>query len=271
MSSSCTTPAPERCYANTSGRYTNMCSMRSPGDVQNVLDLIAQGLTASEASNKTGIPRGTVTDWANGHVPGRALKATRCPVCNQSVNLAEPAYAYLLGVYLGDGCISPTDRTYRLRIFMDSQYPQIIAGCVAAMEGVSPGKTAHVWQHKNERCAELSMYWNHWPCLFPQHGPGKKHDRPIELAPWQEELVSRYSEELVKGLIHSDGCRIVASDRGRPSVRYHFSNLSEDIKHIYCAALDRLGIPWTRPCSKQIAVYRKAAAARMDEFIGPKS
>jgi hypothetical protein len=44
----------------------------------------------------------------------------------------------------------------------------------------------------------------------------------------------------------------------------------EDIKGLYCAALDRLGIPWTRPCDKQIAVYRKAATAGLDEFVGPK-
>ena len=75
---------------------------------------------------------------------------------------------------------------------------------------------------------------------------------------------------LVRGLIHSDGCRVVANDRGVASVRYHFSNLSEDIKRIYCDALDRLGIPWTRPSHRDIAVYRKAATARLDEFVGPK-
>jgi hypothetical protein len=32
-----------------------------------------------------------------------------------------------------------------------------------------------------------------------------------------------------------------------------------------------LGIPWTRAGKYIIAVYRKAAAARLDEFVGPKS
>ena len=114
------------------------------------------------------------------------------------------------------------------------------------------------------------MYWTHWPCLFPQHGPGRKHLRPIVLEEWQQRIVSKYRRELLRGLIHSDGCRIIANDRGRPSVRYHFSNLSEDIKSIYCESLDALGIPWTRPCDKQIAVYKKEAAARLDSFIGPK-
>lgn len=115
------------------------------------------------------------------------------------------------------------------------------------------------------------MYWNHWPCLFPQAGPGKKHDRPIALEAWQQDVVQREPEQLIKGLIESDGCRIVANDRGVPSVRYHFSNKSEDIKDIYCRALDAVGVRWTRPCSRQIAVYRKACAAELDQFIGPKS
>ena len=114
------------------------------------------------------------------------------------------------------------------------------------------------------------MYWNHWPCLFPQHGLGKKHLRPIVLSPWQCTLVERNRRQLIRGLIHSDGCRVVANDRGLMSVRYHFSNLSADIKQIYCDSLDALGIWWTRPCDKQIAVYRKGAVAVMDQFVGPK-
>jgi hypothetical protein len=39
---------------------------------------------------------------------------------------------------------------------------------------------------------------------------------------------------------------------------------------IYTDSLDMIGIHWTRPCSKQIAVYRKADTARLDEFVGPK-
>ena len=63
---------------------------------------------------------------------------------------------------------------------------------------------------------------------------------------------------------------VVANDRGIKSTRYHFSNKSEDIKALFCASLDRLGIPWTRPSARDIAIYRKAAVARLDEFIGPK-
>jgi hypothetical protein len=72
-------------------------------------------------------------------------------------------------------------------------------------------------------------------------------------------------------LIHSDGCRTVADDGGVPSIRYHFSNKSEDIKPIYCESLDALGIRWTRPSPRDVAVYRKASTALLDEFVGPKT
>lgn len=53
-------------------------------------------------------------------------------------------------------------------------------------------------------------------------------------------------------------------------VRYYFSNRSEDIKALLCESLDRLGISWTRPSDRQIAIYRKAAAELLDRFEGPK-
>ena len=31
----------------------------------------------------------------------------------------------------------------------------------------------------------------HWPCLFPQHGPGRKHTRKIELEQWQVIFVQK--------------------------------------------------------------------------------
>jgi hypothetical protein len=39
---------------------------------------------------------------------------------------------------------------------------------------------------------------------------------------------------------------------------------------LFTTALDDLGIPWTRPSKRDVAVYRKAATARLDEFVGPK-
>lgn len=72
-------------------------------------------------------------------------------------------------------------------------------------------------------------------------------------------------------MIHSDGCRVVANDRGVMSVRYHFSNMSEDIIGLFTASLDKLEIPWTRSTKKIVSIYRKAATAQLDTFVGPKT
>lgn len=115
---------------------------------------------------------------------------------------------------------------------------------------------------RKTRWADVYRCSQHWPCIFPPHGPGRKHHRKIALEPWQQEIVAREAEEFIFGLIHSDGCRVVANDRGFRSVRYHFSNRSEDIIGLFTAALDVLGIRWRQGSEvrskRQGSIYRKA-------------
>lgn len=241
--------------------------------------LVRAGQNDREVSRRTGIPRGTIRDWR----AGKCRSAPRHPKLEPNESrldalncvhdfslLPSRSYAYLLGLYLGDGYIARHPRAWRLRLYMASKYPAIIEEAARAMELVMPGQRALRLPRSDSACTEISMYSMHWVCFFPQHGPGRKHTRQIRLESWQEKIRALQHEAFLRGLIHSDGCRIVASDRGRPSVRYLFSNRSEDIKDLYCESLDALGIPWTRPCDRQIAVYRMEAAAKMDEFIGPK-
>jgi hypothetical protein len=100
------------------------------------------------------------------------------------------AYVYLLGLYLGDGCISRGARdVFRLRIALDMKYPGIVAECAAAMQAVVPWNKVHC-QMTPKNYVEVHAYSKSWPCLFPQHGPGRKHERKIALADWQQEFVS---------------------------------------------------------------------------------
>jgi hypothetical protein len=242
-----------------------------------VAHLLEEGLNDCEVARRTGIPRSTIRDWRRptaARPPKSVAGRQRRHACERCAGLRPnppaAAYAYLLGVYLGDGCISRHPRAHRLRLTLDASYPGIVKQCATALEVIRPGKRAWMGWHGGPGCMEVSMYWKHWPCLFPQHGPGRKHLRPIRLEPWQGAIVVGNPHLFVRGLIHSDGCRIVANDRGRPSPRYHFSNLSEDIKRLYCLGLELLGVEWTRPCDRQIAVYRKASVAILDRYVGPK-
>jgi hypothetical protein len=97
----------------------------------------------------------------------------------------------------------------------------------------------------------------------------------IALAPWQKELVLRHPELLLRGLIHSDGCRSINTIRHPKKTyeypRYQFSNRSDDIKRIFSDACDLLGIEWRVMNRWDISVARRASVARLDEFIGPKA
>ena len=246
--------------------------MRSAEEFNEVQRLIATGMNDCAIARKTSIPRPTIRDWRC--KPPYSLRrpgaSQPCGVLHDFNALPVAQYVYLLGMYLGDGCISRDRRVWRLRIALDTKYPAIIERCREAMGAVMSGQYAAV-VHKPYNCVELYLYSKHWPCLFPQHGPGKKHDRRIALEPWQQALVDQATEEFVIGLIHSDGCRVVANDRGVRSIRYHFSNRSEDIIGLFTAALDKLDIHWTRSTRYIVSIYRKADTARLDTFIGPKA
>lgn len=116
--------------------------------------------------------------------------------------LAPPdgaAYGYLLGLYVGDGCVSSLKRgVYSLRIFCAEQYPGLIEACREAMQAVRPDN--RIGGVSKDGCVAVTSLSKHWPCLLPQHGPGMKHTRPIELLPWQQDIVESHNQMFLRGL-----------------------------------------------------------------------
>jgi len=79
----------------------------------------------------------------------------------------------------------------------------------------------------------------------------------------------------VRGLIQSDGCRVIARIRGPHGrqylyPRYYFSNRSSDIRRIFCGHLDLLDVRWTASNAFTIQIARRPAVDALDRFIGPK-
>jgi hypothetical protein len=246
---------------------------RPAWQIEIVLALRACGLGARAIARRVGIPISTVKDWLSGRVPSDPQMGG-CPGCGHDPHRFEelpPSYTYLLGLYLGDGCIATHPRAYKLRITLDAAYPGIIAEAESAMGQVLPvNKVNKTARPKGD--VEVYSYSKTWPCLFPQHGPGKKHLRRIMLSEWQEVLVRKTPHLLLRGLIHSDGCRFMNTGRGgwcHP--RYAFTNLSPDIRRIFTHACDLLGLHWTIAAERTVYVSRKADVAKMDTFVGPKA
>jgi hypothetical protein len=193
---------------------------------------------------------------------------------------ADPfSYSYLLGAYLGDGYVADTGRSFQLVIALDAAYPEIIDECARAVVLSLPSSRPHVRRHRVHRSVRVEAGSKLWPELFPQMGPGRKHERPIVLAPWQREIVERETWQFVRGLIHSDGCRSINRFKTRlPSgrvaeyayPRYFFSNLSPDIRGLFCEACDRLGLRSTQSNHRNISISHRASVALLDEFVGPK-
>ena len=120
---------------------------------------------------------------------------------------------------------------------------------------------------------EIYACWRHWPCLFPQHGPGRKHLRPIVLHDWQQRLVAAYPKQLIRGLIHSDGCRVVNRVRNRRYAypRYFFTNTSEDILQIFREACDAVEVDYRMSNRNTVSIARRTSVTKLDSFIGPKA
>ncbi len=47
-------------------------------------------------------------------------------------------------------------------------------------------------------------------------------------------------------------------------VRYFFSNLSEDIRSLFCAACEALEVRWTLSNSRNVSVAERTSVARLD-------
>lgn len=259
--------------------------MRDPEIRRQAVTLVRSGVANAETGRRLGVPAGTIGYWVHtdrarrGECPGRPPSV--CYVCGDA-ELDLAAYAYLLGLYLGDGHIirSARHRSPSLTITCDDKWPGLMDAAENAVRTVFPGHRP--CRVRSDGCHDVKVYSKHLWCLFPQHGPGRKHERRIALELWQQEIVDAYPWELVRGLFHSDGCRFTnwteqwrgGELRRYEYPRYFFTNKSQDILRIFSDALDQVGVAWTTTCRGgqpyNISVARREAVALMDLHVGPK-
>jgi LAGLIDADG-like domain len=129
-------------------------------------------------------------------------------------------------------------------------------------------------------CVNVSVYSLHLPCLFPQHGPGKKHQRKVKLEPWQWRLVTAAPGAMLRGLIRSDGCVFVnRTDIHRPQpyeyLSYEFATKSWDIVDIFLRTCELIGVEYrvTRRANRDlwsVRINRRPSVALMLEHVGLK-
>ena len=240
--------------------------------------LMESGRGDGEIARVTGIPRPTVSAWRQGQ--GSTFHRRMASATPDWRPSAPDAFCYLLGIYLGDGCLAvQSEGSACLMIVLDSRYPGIVSEVETAIGRVFPDAPVRRHRRRAERATRVHARHPALPFAFPQHGAGRKHLRPISLVDWQVELTERYPRELLRGLIHSDGCRTVnrfetTLPSGRVATyeypRYFFSNLSTDIRGIFCDHCDLLDIHWTQSNPRNISIAHRRSVAVVDEFVGPK-
>ncbi len=262
--------------------------MREYDEYEAILTLWEQGMPKKRIAITLGIPRRTVIDCIQryGSLKGleenkeRALRSTPDEVLariRNSQNIeVQKAYAYLLGMYLGDGSLVIARRVYRLRVTLDKRYPGIIETCAKAINVILPENEVGIVPR--EGCFDVSCYYKFWPDLFPQHGEGMKHTREIKLEDWQQIIADTYALEMFRGLFHSDGSRFSNIVKGKDYPRYQFTNNSEGIIKLFCRACDLLGVHWTvkhRNAANgdhagDIYISLRKDVEYLDSVVGPK-
>lgn len=203
-----------------------------------VKSLSASGLSDYRVAELTGVPRATVLRRRRRADPPSHVREAR-----EWRVVDDRGYCYLLGVYLGDGHVTHRPPNgWTLRIAADQKYPDIVRAITESMTVAFPGGRPTQRPASVGASYVLSISHGWVGAAFPQHRPGRKHLRPIKLADWQRELTHRNPDALIRGLIHSDGCRTenrfkTKLPSGRVAeyshVRYFFTNHSADIRGIF--------------------------------------
>jgi hypothetical protein len=240
------------------------------------------GKNQTETSQCLLLPRETVRDYfkkfSTGEDPNRDRDTAQTRLdlsqCEFDSHLVYQ-YLYALGMYLGDGHITEIKKlkngnsTYRMRVYQDSRYPEIIARIKTALSTINPHKKVATILHDGGSCTVVYTYSNDLVDLFPQHGLGKKHTRKIQLETWQDRMIEGNPKPFIKGLIESDGCRFINKVGKYRYPSYSFTNKSDDLHLVFSWACKLIGVQTTRS-GKNTFVRKRANVEKLDKFIGPK-
>jgi hypothetical protein len=234
------------------------------------LRLVAAGLNDCEIARRLDVPRTTVRDWRKPRYVRR--RTVPCPLCGRPTRpiVLEPVnYAELFGLYLGDGHVTQMARTQRLRLSLDAGHPGIVGSSQALLRRVFPAHPVGRMAADGGATVVLWVYSRHLTCLFPQAGPGKKHDRPIVTEPWQDALIAEAPWAFLRGCIRSDGCAFVNRTGRYEYLSYDFHNLSVDILDLFTDTCVGLGLR-PRRYAEHVRLNRREDVARLVAHVGLK-
>ncbi len=253
-----------------------------------VMKLRSSGMKISEIVKVTGLTRSCINNWINRGSPRNEqilsiLDNTKMnPIevlveMNSTINEIQlySAYSFVLGMYLGDGCIHEVNHSTQLTFSLDKKY-EALNEYVMKVSNQVFGKNPSIYDRSVNRgqkiisnCINVKYSYKHLKLIFPQHGRGKKHLRTIELTEWQKSIINPVA--LCQGLFFSDGCYYL--DSANNKWMYSFTNKSTGIIEILRDSLERLNIRCNirdRGNSIVLTVKHKDDVRKLHDMIGDK-
>ena len=245
--------------------------VHDPGLRTTALALVAAGTPVKRAARELGISRSTLRYWLEDRPASENFCAChRCWGRMRPVSITEGDYAQLLGIYLGDGHIAELPRTQRLRISCDAKYPQLILEYVGLLRRCFPSSKVGRITADGGSTVVVSMYANHLSCLFPQHGPGKKHHREIPLEDWQLDCIWAQPGRFIRGCFQTDGCSFVNRTGRYEYLSYSFRNRSPVLLTALSWACAIDGIDHRRYAS-EVRICRRESVSELVRYVGFKT
>lgn len=238
--------------------------------VKNILTDFENGDTINTISIRYNLYRGTIRNWIKKYRSVTQLaevkdsKSLKCGFDSHQT-YQTPEYAYIFGVYLGDGYIIRNKRTYKLMFSILENHTEVQKKISSQLKILFPFNKINILKRKNSKCCDIIVYSNNIPLLFPQYGSGHKHERKIETTELQRFNIITYPKEFLSGLLDSDGTSYIQSN-----LRFYmFKNKSVNIVKIFCDTCDLLDIKYTVVKFKSIySVYirRKKYVRLLETF-----
>jgi hypothetical protein len=130
----------------------------SPSVRAQAVALMRQGVPNRTVAERLNVPRGTVGWWRSEDRRARGEtyeQPTDCPRCTGR-EFDQVAYAYLLGLYLGDGHIISKRKQHHLSVFCNAMQTGLISAAEDAMRKVMP--LPSVKQRYKPGCVEVKSY-----------------------------------------------------------------------------------------------------------------
>ncbi len=140
---------------------------------RNAVALMEHGISLRSISMSIGISRATLHDWREHPEISTNPRAVR-PRCaaNPTLPIPSAAYAYLLGLQLGDGCTSDgctslacaRDKgVWKLRIICSDTWPGLLLECERAMSIVRPASKVRTQQNVGRTEVMITRHFLRYP------------------------------------------------------------------------------------------------------------